>query len=95
MPEYEKFGFRNPVVDRFQNDTIPPTYKRFNVPLYTGPNPGTKKDSTSYQKGFRQGVENFLRGNPNAIGLLDANNFYSAGRKDGVDAAKNQKNKKR
>ena len=93
MINYDKYGFKNKLVDRFQNDTIPPTYKRFNVPLYTGMNLGTKQDSISYEKGFRQGIKNVQIGKPNAIGLLDANNFYSAGKKDGVDAAK--KNKKR
>ena len=94
MPDYEKYGFRNTVVDRFQNDTIPkPTYKRFNVPLYTGINPGTKQDSITYEQGFAQGIKNFQIGKPNAIGLRDADNFYSAGKKDGVDAAKKAKKK--
>lgn len=94
MPDYNKYGFKNKLVDRFQNDTIPPTYKRFNVPLYTGPKLGTKQDSTSYEQGFTQGIKNFQKGDPNAIAIRDAvDHFYYAGKIDGVDAAKKAKKK--
>lgn len=93
MPDYNEYGFKNSVVDRLlKNDSLPkPTYKRFNVPLYTGPNPGTTQDSLNYQQGFSQGIKNFQKGLPNAIGLRDADNFYRAGKKDGVEAMKNKK----
>ena len=88
MSDYDKIGFKNKVVDRLvKNDSLPkPTFNRFNVPLYTGVNLGTAKDSTNYKQGFSQGIKNFQRGLPKAFGLRDADNFYSAGRKDGVEA---------
>jgi hypothetical protein len=91
----DKYSFKKKLVDRFsQNDTIPkPTFKSFNVPLYTGLNPGTKKDSISYNKGFIQGIKNVQRGKPKAFGLI-TDNFYNAGRIDGVNAMIAQKKKK-
>tara|TARA_R110002124_G_scaffold145638_2_gene310959 strand:+ start:6118 stop:6396 length:279 start_codon:yes stop_codon:yes gene_type:complete len=90
MPDYDKIGFKNKLVDRVvQNDSIPKaTFKRFNIPLYTGRKPGTKQDSITYKKGFAQGIKNFQKGKPNAIGLGDSNNFHRSGKKDGVDAMK-------
>ena len=97
MPDYDKYGFKNKVVDRLvKNDSLPkPTFNRFNIPLYTGRKPGTKQDSITYKKGFAQGIKNVQRGTPNAIGLRDSNNLHRAGTKDGVEAMKkrDQKNK--
>ena len=94
MTDYNKIGFKNKVVDKLvKNDSLPkPTFKRFNVPLYTGVNPGTKQDSLKYTQGFSQGIKNFQRGLPNAFGLRDSDNFYRAGRRDGVEAMKKSKN---
>ncbi len=95
MPDYNKIGFKNKLIDMVQNDSIPkPTFNRFNIPLYTGLKPGTKQDSIRYKKGFAQGIKNVKKGRPNAIGLSDANNFHSAGRRDGVEAMKKKSKKK-
>ena len=58
MPDYNKIGFKNKLIDMVQNDSIPkPTFKRFNIPLYTGRKPGTKQDSITYKKGIVQGIK--------------------------------------
>ena len=80
-------------IQKKDNDSLPkPTYERFNIPLITGPNPGTSQDSISYREGFYQGIKNYQEGYPkDPIGILDANRFSRAGKKDGFDAAKKKK----
>lgn len=93
MPDYKKLSFKNKDIDKLvKKDTVPkPTYKRFNVPLYTGLVKGKKRDSVMYERGFKQGVKNFNNGNPGAISLYDGDNFHRAGKLDGVEAMTKKK----
>ena len=73
--EHYSYGFKNKDVDYITNK-----YRNINKPYLVGTKKATKKDSISYDAGYKFGRKNAYNKNVN---MREANNYYRAGVKEG------------
>lgn len=73
--EFDSYGFKNKDVSHLGNK-----YRNINKPYLVGTKTPTKKDSASYDAGFKFGAKNHYN---KKVNMRESDNFYRAGVKEG------------